>query len=547
MKSKMPAFVRWLAALAATVLTLLLMVFAALVLLPTERLVQTLLQQELEDAGIVLVKLELERVGLTQTHIALVELQLPAQAMQLRTENLTASYTLSDLRQGQLDKLAVTRMQLWLEADDDATDSVTSWQDDLQTALAALPIFGALPFDALTIDQLDFYQRAGEDQITHVQLANLSLAINAEDSALSADLLALDDLFLPIPIAINAEVSAAEAGVQLDLQLSASALSLDGLARQMLDDWPAQLQLVSGMFELQLQAHSNSTGDTQPHTGQLTSQLMGQISMTGVGGQFGELVFSGLESVFALTLATELAPALDDTLILNTEQLHIDALDIGLPVTRINTGLALTWAQQQQPVLVLLKPSAQLLGGSLSENSIRIDCNQSAQQFAIGFSQIDLAQVVTLHQVDGLAANGRVRGRLPLRWDARGLRLDNGTLSAHAPGGVIRYQPGTGGALLDGSSEQGSILLKALEHFQYDALDASMHYRPDGQLTLALAFQGKNIEQFGEKPIHFNLNLEQNLLALLSSLRAAQGLSDSIDAAVQRFYQDRNPSWADQE
>lgn len=513
---------RFFTMLAATLLTLVLLVVALLALVPTERLVNAVIRDTLDTQGLVLDSLQIERFGLAQTQIAQLVLRDAHNQFGISLTGLALHYSLEGLRQGRLEEIRIDQadIQLQSSADEDAGDQ---WQDILMQAMGVAETLLPLPLQALQIEQLMLVLIAPDGSVQEFALQNVAATFSPAQAELQAELSALDALNLDAPLIMSASFAPDQQSA-LIVAASAPAQTLDQLARSVMTDLPLTAQLVSGTVALQLHI-SADTALPQPH-------VSGEIIVSDLGGQYGEVLFSGAESVLALQL--------DEQSFIARGPLNVATADIGIPLTRISTDLELQLATAQQPVVELRNLLLHLLGGNLSQSNLRLDFNQPVQQFSLAFANLDLAQIVSLHQVDGLHAEGRLRGQLPLRWDAQGLRLHNGALSAQRPGGVIRYQPGAGGALLGDSSAQGATLLQALNNFAYSSLEATANYRPDGTLLLALAFQGKNVEQFGEKPIHFNLTLEQNVLSLLRSLRAAKGISDGIDAAVQNFYQEKN-------
>ena len=107
-------------------------------------------------------------------------------------------------------------------------------------------------------------------------------------------------------------------------------------------------------------------------------------------------------------------------------------------------------------------------------------------------------------------------------------------------GGYIRYRPKDGDELFGSSSMETEMLLKALDDYQYEELDAAMAYKPDGQLTMQLQMKGRSPGLHATRPLHLNLNLDQNILSLVQSLRAVNGLNDRIDSAVKKHFKARN-------
>ena len=120
---------------------------------------------------------------------------------------------------------------------------------------------------------------------------------------------------------------------------------------------------------------------------------------------------------------------------------------------------------------------------------------------------------------------GRIQGQLPLHFSSKGLRVEHGTLENEAPGGIIRYRPPA--ATLQDSPLAG-YALAALRDLYYRQLAAQVDYQPDGTLTVALQIKGHNPGLDNGRPVHLNLNTEQNLLSLLKSIQYSRSLSSEL-------------------
>src|SRR5690606_37218056 len=141
---------------------------------------------------------------------------------------------------------------------------------------------------------------------------------------------------------------------------------------------------------------------------------------------------------------------------------------------------------------------------------------------------IQLGLLAALEPVSGVQANGTLDGLLPIVLTPQGPQVPAGNLFARDPGGIIRYQSPTADAL--GSSDQSvGFAMQILENFHYNQLQTGILYQPDGQLNLALQFQGKNPEFFGGQSTHLNVNLEYNLLDFLESLRVTQNVISTLE------------------
>ena len=298
--------------------------------------------------------------------------------------------------------------------------------------------------------------------------------------------------------------------------------SLAGSLRTLGAPLPAELQLLSGSASLTGEARWNKELES----------LGTSITLKNTGGSFGMAYFSGLESNFELVLY----PAISG----ESSRFSVRVIDLGVPITNLTSRISLATAEGKQPVITVRALKAGMLDGSVRGNRIGIDLNRRSNSFTLAFSDISLAELVHLQQFEDIDAIGKLSGALPITIGPQGLSITKGTASAKAPGGYIRYRPKDGGELFGSSSMETEMLLKALDDYQYEELDATMAYRPDGQLTMQLQMKGRSPGLHATRPLHLNLNLDQNILSLIESLRAVDGLNDRIDRAVKQHFKARN-------
>ena len=285
---------------------------------------------------------------------------------------------------------------------------------------------------------------------------------------------------------------------------------------------PAELQLLSGSASLAGEARWNNELES----------LETRISLKNTGGRFGKAWFSGLESSFDLALY----PAISG----ESRRFSVQVIDLGVPITNLTSRISLATADGKKPVITISGLKAGMLDGTVRGNRVRIDLNRRSNSFTLAFSDISLAEVVRLQQFEDIDAIGKLSGTLPITVGPAGLSVTKGQASAKAPGGYIRYRPKDGGELFGSSSMETEMLLKALDDYQYEELDAAMAYKPDGPLTMQLQMKGRSPGLHATRPLHLNLNLDQNILSLIESLRAVDGLNDRIDRAVKQHFKARN-------
>lgn len=208
--------------------------------------------------------------------------------------------------------------------------------------------------------------------------------------------------------------------------------------------------------------------------------------------------------------------------------IELESFDPGVKLEAIRLR-AVTSAFAQSPTWIDLKEfSAKLFGGSLEAKPKKLDLSKKFQTLNIAFKDLSLAEIVKLDTKDRVKGNGTLDGEVPILITKEGFAIDNGNLKARSPGGSLQYRDETSAAVAQ-SNENLNIALKALENFEFNHLESGVTYEPDGKLVFALRLQGRNPNLYDGKPVHFNINVEQNVLQLLKSLQIAEELDKSID------------------
>jgi hypothetical protein len=145
---------------------------------------------------------------------------------------------------------------------------------------------------------------------------------------------------------------------------------------------------------------------------------------------------------------------------------------------------------------------------------------------------VQLAEILRVYPAEGLAGQGSLAGELPLRLDAAGLHVEDGTLGARSPGFLQFRSPQM--HALGQSNPAMRLAVDALENFHYQLLQSSVSYTPDGQLLLGLRLQGRNPDVEKGRPINLSINLQEDIPALLTSLQLTDRVSEIIRQRVQQ-------------
>jgi hypothetical protein len=270
--------------------------------------------------------------------------------------------------------------------------------------------------------------------------------------------------------------------------------------------------------------------------------VAGEASVHGIGGRQREQPLSlklvkldGHYKKMALVgLNAEAALAIGDGLHTTKDaQLNVDLLEVGFPIKNIVARFRLAQQTRTKALIVQVqKVGAELLGGKARSGPFELGLGKGQSRFVAQLEGIGLNDIMQLERQEGLQGSGILDGRIPVTITRHGIQVAQGRLTARAPGGDIRYLP-TGRVLsLAQSNPNMKMVVDALSNFQYHKLEVTSDYKPDGNLALQVRLEGKNPDWQAGQPVNLNLNLEENIPALLRSLQ----LSSEITERVRKYY-----------
>jgi len=224
----------------------------------------------------------------------------------------------------------------------------------------------------------------------------------------------------------------------------------------------------------------------------------------------------------------------NEQLHVNNAQLYIGSVQQGFtlgPVTA-EFGAQIPFDNPKQSTLNLTSHSIKGLGGSIS---IPNQSYSMANKFALPvvFEEVSLGELMRQYPSNKVSIDGNVSGTIPVHWDSNQFTVDRGYLNALAPGGHLQVDSS---ALVSVAGNNPSLqtLAGVLSNFYYQQLSTVIDYDKNGKLTLAVKLKGSNPEVENGRPVELNVNLEEDLPALMKGLTLSNSLNEAIRKRVQQ-------------
>jgi len=270
--------------------------------------------------------------------------------------------------------------------------------------------------------------------------------------------------------------------------------------------------------------------------GLLRDKLDMNLNVSDAGGFYDGVLFSGLNYKDTI----DLIPVIKSS---DFALLKVDDVDIGIPITEVSAKIRFKATRNGPlPILIVNALSLSLLDGRVKGNDLEIDLNNDKHDLVLVVVGLDLAQIVAMQQLEGLTATGRLDGYIPVTITENGVKITEGRIVSQKPGGHINYLPAGGTVEMEKAAMGSEFVFRIIEDLNYNALEIDVNYEESGEMEMQLAIKGKSPKLDERRPIHFNLNLQQNVLKLLKGLRYAEGLSEEIDRNVQKSFRNRRNS-----
>jgi hypothetical protein len=299
---------------------------------------------------------------------------------------------------------------------------------------------------------------------------------------------------------------------------------IDGLG-QVLAAWPELLGASGGTISASVNAQ----------------QLPGQPLVVD-----GKLVFLDVSGTWDRTAWRTMNGTVDvalesDRLQVSTSQLTLGEVNPGIPVGPIIFAGDYRASVKQLAAgrLTLTQANAGALGGQLSIAPGSWNFAAVPVTVPLELDSLSLSQLLLVYPAEGLAGTGILSGTIPLVVDpATGVRVERGRMGALEPGGQLQLSAERLRALGQ-KNKTMELVSKALENFRYSALSSDIDYDENGTLILGLHLKGNSPEVGDGRAVVLNINIEENIPALLTSLQLSGRVTDAVAERVEKLLEKR--------
>lgn len=259
--------------------------------------------------------------------------------------------------------------------------------------------------------------------------------------------------------------------------------------------------------------------------------VQASVKLSGVSGIYDRSLFKDLTTPLKLTYQ-------GDKIELNINELTLSEIQHGL-----NGGpLKLTADYRADAntlgagMLDIKQLQLLAMGGQISVTPTQLDLAMEQQEIVLQLQRIDLAKLLQQHPTTDLSGKGLLSGTVPVQINRNGISVNRGAIAAESPGGILQYRPPAAKNMTSGNQGM-KVVLDALHDFHYSVLSSDISYDTHGQLTLALRLKGYNPALEAGRAVNLNINLQEDVPAMITSLQLSSQISDKIKQRVQQHLQ----------
>ncbi|PSU06957.1 hypothetical protein C9I92_14385 [Photobacterium ganghwense] len=287
------------------------------------------------------------------------------------------------------------------------------------------------------------------------------------------------------------------------------------LKKHYLPGLPIDYDLHSGTlsFDAHFSNHAHLNNRSRPPKRAQAHQWQGQFGLyaSELGGYVGNTHFADL----SVSLLAELTP--NGFRSLQPISLHASYLNMGVLLENLYAVFEL---DTEKSFYRLDRANANTLGGSVSTHQITSNSLKTIPAIPILIHGIRLNQLIDAVDGKDIVMTGILDGTLPLSFSNGKPVIEHGKLHARYPGGVLKYKEGSNIDRNVENAGENSLLVvsKILKNYNYHNLTILLDYSKEGNLDVSAMFKGHNPDVLSGQPVNLNLNIQENIPALLKTL-----------------------------
>ncbi len=271
-------------------------------------------------------------------------------------------------------------------------------------------------------------------------------------------------------------------------------------------------------------------GTGEARTGEWAVRSSGDVRIEGGGATLGPVRVAGVNGVVALS-------SLWPPVVPDGQRLAVALLDVGIPLT---DGV-IRFGYGRDRRVDVDEAVWRWGGGTLKAEPFELSPSAPNGLVTLRADGVDLGALLDLIRVDGVAANGRLSGRLPVRIGNGRVVLDGAVFDA-AGAGTLRYAPAEPPPGLSGpEGSPTQLLLGALSDFRYDSLRLTLEGEAGGELRAGLSVRGANPAFYDGHPVSLNLTLSGALDRIVRQSLDTYRIPDAVRDRMTGFDQPKDP------
>jgi len=166
------------------------------------------------------------------------------------------------------------------------------------------------------------------------------------------------------------------------------------------------------------------------------------------------------------------------------------------------------------------RASAYAFGGSISTHDVSTNTLTNIPDIPVLIHRLDLEKLIQAIDAKDIVLTGVLDGNFPMSIVDGMPVIRNGKLHSRYPGGVLRYKEGSSVDKNVEAAGENSLMVvnQILKNYKYDSLSIDIDYSKEGQLNASSRFKGYNPDFQNGQPVYVNLNIEDNIPALIKTL-----------------------------